>query len=360
MKRTNTSEAEAGSDVELRAEELQTEANEMLEATGILDEVRCVGETHLVGSVVSELMTRREIDITVAAGHAYGPSDALRLVGKLTRWTEVVDITITDERNDCSVAERDRRVHLQVGVLFAGHRWELDISLFALDAHENVAEWHRKLRLSLTPEQRRAILTIKRDLLGADDYPGGLAIYEAVVNDAVTDTHDFIRRRTQPVVRDYRESDALATLEIFIRAILQGARDEYTVEQTEAWLGRDVLSSGWHEARSGAATVVAELDGRVVGFADLDPTGYIDRLFTHPSATRRGVASALLTEILGRARNRGIAELSAYASALARPVFERFGFVVESEETAVRHGIPLDRYSMRVDLREQRRGTVHG
>jgi hypothetical protein len=188
--------AEGADGLEVRAEQLHVAAHQLLTEAGILDEIRHVGEAHLVGSVVSQLMTHREIDITVAAGSAYGPSEALALAATLARRCEVVDVVLADERSDASVAERDRRLHLQMGVRHAGDRWELDISLFALDAHENVAEWHQNLRSSLTPEQRRAILRIKSDLVATADYPGGLAIYNAVLNNAVTQTEEFLAAQT--------------------------------------------------------------------------------------------------------------------------------------------------------------------
>nr|WP_252172722.1 hypothetical protein [Rhodococcus pyridinivorans] len=208
--------------LERRAEQLREEAQQVLAATRVLDLLADVGEAHLVGSAVSDLMSHREIDITVAAGPDFGPSDALRLCEALAERSEVRRTSVVDERTDTSVAERDRRVHVTVTVLRDTVEWELDISLFALDAHRNVADWHEELRASLTPEQRRAILRIKNDLHDSPDYPGGLEIYNAVCDHGVRNTNGFLRLTARPVVRGYRDEDAAATLEIFIRAILQG------------------------------------------------------------------------------------------------------------------------------------------
>lgn len=153
-------------------------------------------------------------------------------------------------------------------------------------------------------------------------------------------------------VRPYRADDATATLEIFVVAILQGARDAYSEEQRLAWLGDEPRAPRWHAERDRARTFVAEREGVVVGFTDLRGDGYVDRLFTHPSATRRGVGSALLRHVVALARIEGMPRLTTHASLLARPTFERAGFVVDHGETVRRGGVDLERFAMRLDLRD--------
>lgn len=151
-------------------------------------------------------------------------------------------------------------------------------------------------------------------------------------------------------VRPYRTDDAAATLEVFVTAILRGARDVYSEEQRTAWLGDEPRAPRWHEDRVRARTFVAEVDGVVVGFTDLRADGYVDRLFTHPSATRRGVGGALLGHVVALARAEGVARLTTHASHVARPVFARAGFVVDHAETVERDGVGLERFAMHLDL----------
>lgn len=133
-------------------------------------------------------------------------------------------------------------------------------------------------------------------------------------------------------VRPYREpEDAAATYAAFRAAIRETASRFYEPEQIAAWLGPERDLGEWDARRRRARTVVAEVDGAVVGFADLLPDGLVDMLFVHPRAGGRGVARALLAAVLAEARARGITELRTFASRSAQPVFARAGFVVVAE-----------------------------
>jgi putative acetyltransferase len=139
--------------------------------------------------------------------------------------------------------------------------------------------------------------------------------------------------RREPEIRSYRSpDDAAATFRIFRSAVLQTAAAVYTPEQIAAWAGSDRHDvSGWDLRRRQASTSVAEIDGAVVGFADLVPDGLVDMLFVDPVAGRRGVARALLTTVMRDARLRGMPELRTMASRSAQPVFANLGFTVVAD-----------------------------
>lgn len=156
-----------------------------------------------------------------------------------------------------------------------------------------------------------------------------------------------------PVVRPYRRtSDARATHEVFRSAILESAARDYGPEQLEAWAGAtDTDLAGWDDRRAAADTVVAVVDERVVGFADLQPDGLVDMLFVHPEFSRRGIARMLIGVVERTARETGIATLRTYASRTARPAFEQFGFqVVADRPDNIVGGMIVPNYEMRCDL----------
>ncbi|OLT54638.1 hypothetical protein BJF88_07965 [Cellulosimicrobium sp. CUA-896] len=154
-------------------------------------------------------------------------------------------------------------------------------------------------------------------------------------------------------MRPYRSpDDAAATYVVARTAIARTAATAYDPDQIAAWLGPARLDlTGWDERRHGADTLVAELDGIVVGFSDLRPDGLVDMLFVDPRAGGRGVARALLTAVQADARARGIVELRTLASRSARPVFERLGFTVVAErpDNTVR-GVVVPNTEMRCRL----------
>jgi putative acetyltransferase len=129
----------------------------------------------------------------------------------------------------------------------------------------------------------------------------------------------------------YVTGDAKATSEIFLRAIGETAPAHYSPEQVAAWAAGLGDLDSWATARGAAHTQLALIDGRVVGFTDVDDHGYIDMLFVDPDFGRQGVASALLAWVIAFARLRGLPALTTFASLTSRPVFERQGFVITGE-----------------------------
>lgn len=97
-------------------------------------------------------------------------------------------------------------------------------------------------------------------------------------------------------------------------------REIYNAEVTGSTVTFDLVprtladQQAWLDDRSGAmAVVVAEIDGRVVGFASLSPyrdrpayaTTVEDSVYVHADFRGRGVARALLAEVLDIAATRG-------------------------------------------------------
>jgi putative acetyltransferase len=155
------------------------------------------------------------------------------------------------------------------------------------------------------------------------------------------------RMMTGLLLRPYTAEDAAPTLRVFERAIGETARSRYTEEQVRAWLGDPRDLEEWNADRLRVHTVVAETDGVVAGFTDLNDDGYVDRLFVSPDFARQGIGSRLLRYITGLARERGIATLTSHVSLVARPVFEAAGFEVVHSESVHRGDATLQRFFMR-------------
>jgi GNAT superfamily N-acetyltransferase len=95
-------------------------------------------------------------------------------------------------------------------------------------------------------------------------------------------------------------------------------------------------------AREGR-TLLAELDGDVVGFAstiELDGVVEVEDLFVDPAAMRRGVATALIDAVVERAAENGAACVAVDANEHALDFYTSAGFVVEGE-VALDHGVAL-------------------
>ena len=96
--------------------------------------------------------------------------------------------------------------------------------------------------------------------------------------------------------------------------------------------------------------LVAERDGRLAGFVGYELDGHIDMLFTAPRCARAGVASRLHDAAERVLQAAGVTELFTEASDVARPFFERQGYVVVERESVVARGVRLERQRMRKRL----------
>ena len=76
--------------------------------------------------------------------------------------------------------------------------------------------------------------------------------------------------------------------------------------------------------------LVAELDGRLAGFAALDG-GELDGLFVEPDLWRRGVGAMLVEAAVHEARRRGLSLVTVIAEPSAQAFYESCGFRAEGE-----------------------------
>lgn len=147
-------------------------------------------------------------------------------------------------------------------------------------------------------------------------------------------------------VRLYRAADTERLIDVFRQAVRRGAAADYTTAQRSAWAPDDIDCDAW-AARCGARpTWVAECDGDIAGFTDLEPDGHIDMLFVHPDFHRKGIATTLLAHAESTARNQAIAGLYAEVSLTARSVFEKTGFAVIERRIASLRGERLANFRM--------------
>jgi len=148
-------------------------------------------------------------------------------------------------------------------------------------------------------------------------------------------------------IRPYREGEEPALFEIYCSAIHLVACQDYTPEQLQAWAPRDFDSELWRRRMRGIGPFVAELNGQIVGYADLQPNGYIDHFFVSGTRPREGIGSQLMRHLLDRAQTLGIPELTSDVSRTAQPFYERFGFSVVERRYPEIHGVVVPNAFMR-------------
>jgi putative acetyltransferase len=142
-------------------------------------------------------------------------------------------------------------------------------------------------------------------------------------------------------------SDSPQLREVFTTSVHQNAAGHYTKAQLDAWAPAEYDAEEWERLLVQLQPFIVEQDGLIVGFADLQPNGYIDRFYVRGGWSGRGIGTAMLDYILDLAWDRSIPVLTAHVSLAAQPLFLSHGFeIVEHEEKEVR-GQVLARALMR-------------
>ncbi|MBP6110529.1 MAG: GNAT family N-acetyltransferase, partial [Rhodocyclaceae bacterium] len=86
-------------------------------------------------------------------------------------------------------------------------------------------------------------------------------------------------------IRRFGIGDELALHRVFFSAIHDIAVHDYTPEQIDAWAPANIDAEKWADRMRGINPFVAEMDGEIVGYADVQSSGLIDHFFVsgaHP------------------------------------------------------------------------------
>lgn len=90
---------------------------------------------------------------------------------------------------------------------------------------------------------------------------------------------------------------------------------EYDEKQRLAWAGTREEKRGWDASFREHRTLVAVMDGKIAGFADMDGD-YLDRLYVAFDKQGKGIATALVDEL-----EKGHDVITVHASYAALPFF---------------------------------------
>ncbi len=147
-------------------------------------------------------------------------------------------------------------------------------------------------------------------------------------------------------LRPFQPTDAPALLALFRDTIRRVNCHDYSPAQIAAWASDDIDAAAWSSRFAERFVMVAEDAGCPVGFAELEPSGHLDRMYVSADHQGRGVGRQLLAAVVAEARRLGIARLFAEVSITARPFFEAQGFVVLAPQTVTVRGEEFVNYRM--------------
>lgn len=144
------------------------------------------------------------------------------------------------------------------------------------------------------------------------------------------------------VIRKYQPLDCEGLAELFYNTVHTVNAKDYTKEQLDVWATGIVDLEKWNHSFMEHYTLVAVDGEMIIGFGDIDKTGYLDRLFVHSDYQGKGIATAICEQLEQTVQG----SIFTHASITARPFFEKRGYKVVKEQQVERQGVFLTNFAM--------------
>lgn len=142
-------------------------------------------------------------------------------------------------------------------------------------------------------------------------------------------------------IRRFRPGEEHALFKVYYSAIHLVARQDYDAAQINAWAPADMDQDLWARKIQDIKPFVAELDGEIVGYADVQNAGYIDHFFVSGHHPRQGIGARLMAALFEEATRMELSELTSDVSLTAQPFFEKFGFSIQEQRSRELRGVTI-------------------
>ena len=153
-------------------------------------------------------------------------------------------------------------------------------------------------------------------------------------------------------LRLYESKDIIEIVTLFYQTVHTVNAADYAPAQLNAWASGTIDHVAWDLEFKRNRTFVAVEKGKILGFADMDEQGYLDRLYVHKDHQRHGVAT-MLCDALEACSKASCFET--HASITAVPFFLNRGYRIVREQTVVRCGVVLHNVVMKKENEKEPR-----
>jgi len=150
---------------------------------------------------------------------------------------------------------------------------------------------------------------------------------------------------------EYTADKAMEVIELFQGSVHEAGKEFYSAEQLEAWSPTPPDYNLWVSYLNLIEPSLLMKNEKILGFLGFEENGHVDRLYVHKDHLRQGVATMLYQHAEQFALSEGIEKLFTEASYLAKPFFEKMGFITLKKNGICRDGILLNNFSMGKQLK---------
>lgn len=127
-------------------------------------------------------------------------------------------------------------------------------------------------------------------------------------------------------IRFYQKSDFNVAKELFYQTVHAVCIADYPQSILSQWAPIESDQEALRLSLENSFSYVAEKDGIIVGFGNIDSQGSIDYLFVHKDCQGVGIGTLIIKTIEAKAIQIGLAVITTEASLTAQPFFERHNF----------------------------------
>lgn len=117
----------------------------------------------------------------------------------------------------------------------------------------------------------------------------------------------------------YQLEDCREIVELFYNTVHSINSRDYNSAQLDVWAPKEIDIDSWDKSFLQHYSIVAEESDVIIGFGDLDATGYLDRLYVHKDYQGIGVATTIASELENYAQENHISIVTTNASITAKP-----------------------------------------
>lgn len=145
------------------------------------------------------------------------------------------------------------------------------------------------------------------------------------------------------LIRKYKTTDCNEMVKLFFDTVHNVNCDDYTKEQLDVWANGKFDLQAWDNSFNKNHTIVVIRNDEIVGFGDIDKTGYLDRLYIHKDYQREGIGKAICDNL---ETEFNFDKIVVHASITALGFFENRGYKIVKKQKLDKGGVILINYIM--------------
>lgn len=154
------------------------------------------------------------------------------------------------------------------------------------------------------------------------------------------------------IIRIMNEDELSKVINLISETVHTICQRDYTQAELDAWAPDRFDAKRFREALMPCYNIVAAEGENIIGFASINNSGYINRLFTHKDRQGEGIATKLLTQMENWAVKQGIFELSLDSSKTAESFYTQHGFLKSGVSVINHRGVVFRNTVMKKNLKE--------